>query len=130
MGEKKKAAPRSRFHGRMQGADQPWTLSLKSLPAVKAGTRLAGILIFSPVFGIQTLTGGALAGLEGAETENGHLLALHHRIDDGFDGGVDDQRHVGLGELRAGGHQMLTRSALFIVWGSLLMGGDGGVRDV
>ena len=32
---------------------QPWTRSLNNFPAVKAGTRLAGIAIFSPVLGFK-----------------------------------------------------------------------------
>ena len=43
---------RRRPQGGIRG-DQPWTRSLKSLPAVKAGTFLAGILIFSPVLGFR-----------------------------------------------------------------------------
>ena len=33
--------------------NHPCTRSLNNLPAVKAGTRLAGIAIFSPVFGFN-----------------------------------------------------------------------------
>ena len=38
---------------RIRDQPSPCTLSLNILPAVKAGTRLASILIFSPVLGFR-----------------------------------------------------------------------------
>ncbi len=51
------------------------TLSLNDLPAAKQGTRVAGIVIVSPVLGLRPGAGLAFARLKGAKADKCYLVA-------------------------------------------------------
>ena len=102
----KKAAPQGRLLTTGEQGRSALDAIFEEFAGGESGHTLGRNFDLFPGLGIETLALGTLARLKGTKTQDGNFFALHHRIDDGVDGRIHDQRDVGLGELGAGSNEI------------------------